>query len=86
MTNAYGVRPSQLGGQPSSKVVERAFAGGRLVRDFNHLGAPVFGQDHSPACFWICANIQPGLPLQDYLIGKNPSYVLHITSVLLRKH
>jgi predicted dinucleotide-binding enzyme len=45
MTNAYGVPPEKLGGQPSSKVVEQAFAGGRLVKGFNHLGAPVLGQD-----------------------------------------
>lgn len=45
MTNAYGVPPEKLGGQPSSKVVEQAFAGARLVKGFNHLGAPVLGQD-----------------------------------------
>ena len=37
--------PEELGGQPSSKVVAQAFAGGRLVKGFNHLGAAVLGQD-----------------------------------------
>src|SRR3546814_22320 len=45
VTNAYGVPLDELGGQPSSKVVEQAFAGARLVKGFNHLGAGVLGQD-----------------------------------------
>jgi predicted dinucleotide-binding enzyme len=45
MTNAYGVSPEELGGQPSSKVVAQAFTGARLVRGFNHLGAAVLDQD-----------------------------------------
>ena len=45
VTNAYGVPPEQLGGQPSSKAVAQAFAGGRLVKGFNHLGAAVLDQD-----------------------------------------
>lgn len=45
VTNAYGVSPEELGGQPSSKAVEQAFTGGRLVKGFNHLGAAVLGQD-----------------------------------------
>ena len=45
VTNAYGVPPEQLGGQPSSKAVAKAFAGGRLVKGFNHLVAAVFDQD-----------------------------------------
>jgi len=45
VTNAYGVSPEKLGGQPSAKVVAQAFAGGRLVKGFNHLGAAVLGQD-----------------------------------------
>ncbi|MGY4329176.1 putative dinucleotide-binding enzyme [Bradyrhizobium sp. LB7.2] len=45
VTNAYGVPPEKLGGQPSSKAVAQAFAGGRLVKGFNHLGAAVLGQD-----------------------------------------
>lgn len=45
-TNAYGVPLEQLGGQPSSaKVVAQAFAGGRLVKGFNHLVAAVLDQD-----------------------------------------
>jgi predicted dinucleotide-binding enzyme len=31
VTNAYGVPPEELGGQPSSEVVARAFTGARLV-------------------------------------------------------
>ncbi len=45
MTNAYGVPPEKLGGQPSSKVVAQAFSGGRLVKGFNHLGAAILAQD-----------------------------------------
>jgi 8-hydroxy-5-deazaflavin:NADPH oxidoreductase len=46
VTNAYGVPPEQLGGQPSSaKVVAQAFTGARLVKGFNHLVAAVLEQD-----------------------------------------
>jgi predicted dinucleotide-binding enzyme len=45
MTNTYGVPPEDLEGQPSSKFVAQAFAGGRLVKGFNHLGATVLGRD-----------------------------------------
>jgi 8-hydroxy-5-deazaflavin:NADPH oxidoreductase len=45
VTNAYGVPPEKLGGQPSSRAVAQAFNGGRLVKGFNHLGAAVLGQD-----------------------------------------
>jgi hypothetical protein len=45
VTNAYGVSPEELGGEPSSRVVAQAFTGGRLVKGFNHLGAAVLGQD-----------------------------------------
>ena len=45
VTNAYGVSDEELGGQPSAKVVARAFAGGRLVKGFNHLVAAVLDQD-----------------------------------------
>ena len=45
VTNAYGVSPDELGGQPSSKVVAQAFTGGRLVKGFNHLVAAVLDQD-----------------------------------------
>ena len=45
VTNAYGVPPEKLGGQPSSKAVERAFTGARLVKGFNHLIASVLDQD-----------------------------------------
>jgi predicted dinucleotide-binding enzyme len=45
VTNAYGVSPEELGGQPSSRVVAQAFTGGRLVKGFNHLVAAVMDQD-----------------------------------------
>lgn len=45
VTNAYGVSPEELGGQPSSKVVAQAFTDGRLVKGFNHLVAAVLDQD-----------------------------------------
>jgi hypothetical protein len=46
VTNAYGLPPEQLGGQPSSaKVVAQAFTGARLVKGFNHLVAAVLDQD-----------------------------------------
>jgi len=45
MTNAYGVPPEQLGGQPSAKVVAQAFTGARVVKGFNHLVAGVLEQD-----------------------------------------
>lgn len=45
MTNAYGVPEEELGGQPSARVVAQAFAGGRLVKGFNHLVASVLDQD-----------------------------------------
>ncbi len=44
VTNAYGVPPEQLGGQPSARVVAQAFAGARLVKGFNHLGASALAQ------------------------------------------
>lgn len=45
VTNAYGVAPAELGGQPSSRFVAQAFPGARLVKGFNHLGAAVLAQD-----------------------------------------
>jgi predicted dinucleotide-binding enzyme len=45
VTNAYGVPPEQLGGQPSSKFVAQAFSGARLVKGFNHLVAGILDQD-----------------------------------------
>ena len=44
-SNAYGVAPEKLGGQPSTKFVAQAFAGARLVKCFNHLAARVLDQD-----------------------------------------
>ena len=45
VTNAYGVPTEDLGGQPSSAAVARAFDGAKLVKGFNHLGAAVLEQD-----------------------------------------
>src|SRR3954470_2103818 len=45
VTNAYGVPPEELGGQPSSKAVAQAFTGAKLVKGFNHLGAAILDQD-----------------------------------------
>jgi 8-hydroxy-5-deazaflavin:NADPH oxidoreductase len=45
VTNAYGVPPEKLGGQPSSKFVAQAFTGGKLVKGFNHLVAAILDQD-----------------------------------------
>jgi 8-hydroxy-5-deazaflavin:NADPH oxidoreductase len=45
MTNAYGVSPEELGGQPSSTAVAQAFTGAKLVKGFNHLAAAVLDQD-----------------------------------------
>lgn len=45
VTNAYGVPIEKLGGQPSARVVEQAFTGGKLVKGFNHLGAAILGLD-----------------------------------------
>jgi predicted dinucleotide-binding enzyme len=45
VTNAYGVSPDELAGQPSSKVIEQAFTGAKLVKGFNHLVAGVLEQD-----------------------------------------
>jgi 8-hydroxy-5-deazaflavin:NADPH oxidoreductase len=45
VTNAYGVPPEQLGGQPSSRFVAQAFTGAKLVKGFNHLIAATLDQD-----------------------------------------
>ena len=45
VTNAYGVPPEQLGGQPSAKAVEQAFTGAKVVKGFNHLVAAILDQD-----------------------------------------
>jgi hypothetical protein len=45
VTNAYGVPPEQLGGQPSARVVAKAFTGAKLVKGFNHLVAAVLARD-----------------------------------------
>jgi predicted dinucleotide-binding enzyme len=45
VTNAYGVSPEELGGQPSSKAVAQTFTGARLVKGFNHLVAGILEQD-----------------------------------------
>jgi hypothetical protein len=45
VTNAYGVPPEKLGGQPSSKFIEQAFSGAKLVKGFNHLAAATLDQN-----------------------------------------
>jgi 8-hydroxy-5-deazaflavin:NADPH oxidoreductase len=45
VSNAYGVPPEDLGGQPSSGFVAQALTGARLVKGFNHLVAAVLDQD-----------------------------------------
>jgi 8-hydroxy-5-deazaflavin:NADPH oxidoreductase len=45
VTNAYGVPPEKLGGQPSARFVGQAFTGGKLVKGFNHLVAAILDQD-----------------------------------------
>ena len=45
VTNAYGVSPEALGGQPSSTAVAQAFTDAKLVKGFNHLVAGVLDQD-----------------------------------------
>lgn len=45
VTNAYGVSPQDLGGQPSSSFVAQAFTGASLVRGFNHLVAATLAGD-----------------------------------------
>jgi predicted dinucleotide-binding enzyme len=45
VTNAYGVSPEELGGEPSARVVAHAFTGARLVKGFNHLVAQVLDED-----------------------------------------
>ena len=45
VTNAYGVSPDDLDGLPSSKFIEQAFTGARLVKGFNHLLAETLEQD-----------------------------------------
>ncbi len=45
VTNAYGVPLEKLGDQPSAQVVANAFAGGRVVKGFNHLAAGALEQD-----------------------------------------
>lgn len=44
VTNAYGVPPEHLGGQPSSKFIAQAFTDARLVKGFNHLIAAILDQ------------------------------------------
>ena len=45
VTNAYGVSPDELVDQSSAKTVAQAFTGARVVKGFNHLGAPKLEQD-----------------------------------------
>jgi len=45
VTNAYGVPPEKMGGQPSARFVAQAFTGVKLVKGFNHLVAAILDQD-----------------------------------------
>ncbi|TAU51076.1 NADP oxidoreductase coenzyme [Rhizobium ruizarguesonis] len=45
VTNAYGVPPEELEGQPSSRFIAQAFSGAKLVKGFNHLIAATLDQD-----------------------------------------
>ncbi|WP_332817469.1 NADPH-dependent F420 reductase [Sphingopyxis sp.] len=45
VTNAYGVPPEDLDGLPSSKFIQQAFSGAKLVKGFNHLIAGVLDED-----------------------------------------
>ena len=45
VTNAYGVPPEELEGQPSSRFIAQTFSGARLVKGFNHLIAATLDQD-----------------------------------------
>ena len=45
VTNARGVTPEELAGQPSSKAVAQIYTGARLVKGFNHLPAAILDQD-----------------------------------------
>jgi len=45
VTNAYGVPPEELEGQPSSRYIAHAFSGAKLVKGFNHLIAASLDQD-----------------------------------------
>src|ERR1700684_2722133 len=47
VTNAYGVPPEELGGQPSSQFIAQAFSGARRVKGFNYLIAASL--DQAPA-------------------------------------
>ncbi|MBY5807591.1 NADP oxidoreductase coenzyme [Rhizobium leguminosarum] len=45
VTNAYGVPPEELEGQPSSRFIAQTFSGAKLVKGFNHLIAATLDQD-----------------------------------------
>ncbi len=45
VTNAYGVSPDELVDQSSARTVAQVFTGARVVKGFNHLGAPKLEQD-----------------------------------------
>ncbi|KAA0687328.1 NADP oxidoreductase coenzyme [Neorhizobium sp. P12A] len=45
VTNARGVNPKDLAGQPSSKAIAQIYTGARLVKGFNHLPAAILEQD-----------------------------------------
>lgn len=45
VTNAHGIPSEQLNGLPSSKFIEKAFTGTKVVKGFNHLLAGTLAQD-----------------------------------------
>jgi predicted dinucleotide-binding enzyme len=74
VTNAYGVPPEELGGLPSSKVVEHAFTDGKLVKGFNHLLADVLEQDpavHGGRRVVFLASDDDGAATQVGALAKN---------------
>jgi hypothetical protein len=77
VTNAYGVSPEELGGQPSSRVVAQAFTGGRLVKGFNHLAAAVLDQDpavHGGRRVVFLASDDDGAAAEIGELAQNPGF------------
>ena len=62
VANAFGVPPEELGGQPSSKAVAKAFAGGRLVKGIWPRGSSTSIRRHMVAgesCSWRVTTTPP---------------------------
>jgi len=78
VTNAYGVPPEELGGQPSSKVVAQAFSGARLVKGFNHLIAATLDQDpavHSGKRVVFLASDDDAAAAEIGTLAENPRFL-----------